>query len=185
MRHRLIVLALFGIGVLIVYTFKNRAHDSNKKPIAVTAEISLAPTPTIIRQKARISYVIDGDTVVLKSGEKVRLIGIDAAELSSTYQVEQIRHLPQCFANEAKNLLSQLVLNQEIELEKDVSETDTYGRLLRYVYQDSVFLNAFLVEQGFAKALSIPPDTRYALQFQEAQNEAQKNNRGLWKSCPR
>lgn len=97
--------------------------------------------------------------------------------------MEQIRHLPQCFANEAKNLLSQLVLNQEIELERDVSETDTYGRLLRYVYQDSVFLNAFLVEQGFAKALSIPPDTRYAAQFRATQESAQRNHRGLWKNC--
>lgn len=67
---------------------------------------------------------------------------------------------------------------------RDVSNTDKYGRLLRYVYIGDVFINDYLVRQGYAHIDTYPPDVKYVEQFKEAEKEARENNRGLWKSCP-
>lgn len=69
-------------------------------------------------------------------------------------------------------------------MEKDISETDKYGRLLRYIYVDNLWINEYLVSQGFAFASSYPPDIRYQERLLAAQKEAQENKRGLWGSCP-
>jgi len=71
-----------------------------------------------------------------------------------------------------------------VRLEKDVSETDKYGRLLRYVWIDDIFVNDYLVRQGYAYTYTYPPDVKYSEQFVEAQQEAKKNSRGLWGGCP-
>ena len=68
-----------------------------------------------------------------------------------------------------------------VRLEKDVSETDRYGRLLRYVYlEDSTFVNELLVKEGYAKASTYPPDVKHADLFVEAERYARQNNKGLW-----
>lgn len=85
-------------------------------------------------EEAFVARVIDGDTFVLSSGERVRLIGINAPEKEE-----------QCF-EESKQALVLLLENRNILLQKDVSETDKYGRLLRYVFVEDFFVNKFLVE---------------------------------------
>ena len=118
-----------------------------------------------------ISKVIDGDTVVLSSGETVRYIGIDSPEKKD------------CFSQEATDENKRLVLGKEVSLTKDVSEKDRYGRILRFVYLDETFINDYLVRRGFAKAYRYPPDVKFADQFDLAQQEARENNRGLWSVC--
>ena len=106
------------------------------------------PTPTTPPTR-----IIDGDTFELSTGEKVRLICKDTPEVNEKgYE-------------EAKEFLSNLILNKEIRLEKDISETDKYNRLLRYAFisnpEDStseIFINKELVSQGYAEIMRIKPD---------------------------
>ncbi len=84
-----------------------------------------------------VSRIIDGDTIVLNTDERVRLICIDTPEQGEAgYQ-------------EAKDYLTSLVLGKSVLLEKDVSEIDMYGRLLRYVYLEDLFVNGELVKKWF------------------------------------
>jgi len=68
-----------------------------------------------------------------------------------------------------------------VTLEKDISETDKYGRLLRYVYVDDLFVNGELVRLGYAEAVSYPPDVKYQEVLSELEREARDEGRGLWK----
>jgi micrococcal nuclease len=83
-----------------------------------------------------------------------------------------------------------LVEGKKVHLEKDVSEKDVYGRLLRYVWVSSsvdndnkIFVNNYLVKEGYAHEASYPPDVKYQEQFLQAQNEARTQNKGLWSKC--
>jgi hypothetical protein len=78
-----------------------------------------------------------------------------------------------------------LVENKTVTLEKDVSETDKYGRLLRYVYVGNIFVNAELVRQGYAQVSTYPPDVKYQSLFLQMQREARAAGRGLWGPTPR
>ena len=82
-----------------------------------------------------------------------------------------------------------VVLKKEVRLEKDVSETDRYGRLLRYVYVSAnggaIFVNEEMVRNGYAQVMTIPPDIKYASLFVEAQREAREAKRGLWGEAPK
>ncbi|MDQ3238980.1 MAG: thermonuclease family protein [bacterium] len=132
-----------------------------------------------VRQHARVRRVIDGDTIEIENGVTVRYIGIDTPE--SVKPGSSI----QCYGKEASVKNTALVLNQEIEMEKDVSETDRFGRLLRYVFVGAIFVNQQLIEEGFAYASTYPPDVKYRELFSEAQVNAQKNMSGLWSvNCP-
>ena len=134
-------------------------------------------------EKAFVKRVIDGDTIELSSGQKVRYIGIDTPETVDP------RKPVQCFGKEASAQNKQLVEGKEVTLKKDVSETDKYGRVLRYVWIKSatdaseIFVNDFLVRQGFARVATFPPDVAYVKQFIAAQEEARQNGRGLWSLC--
>lgn len=123
------------------------------------------------REEAQVVEVIDGDTiVVLLNGvrERVRLIGIDTPEVGRPYYEEATRKT------------TELVLGKTVRLEKDISERDKYGRLLRYVYVGSLFVNAELVRQGYAHAYTYPPDVKYADYFTQLQREAREKGVGLW-----
>lgn len=115
-----------------------------------------------------VTRVVDGDTIELENGEQVRYIGIDTPEVGY------------CYSNEAAKKNKDLVLNKKVELEEDVSETDRYDRLLRYVYIDGKFVNEILVSEGYAFAKSYPPDTKYQYKFNQAQLEAKDQELGLW-----
>lgn len=125
----------------------------------------------------RVTRVIDGDTIEIAGGQTIRYIGIDTPE--TKHPTKKV----QCFGIEAAVINKELVEGKDIRIEKDVSETDRYGRLLRYVYIDDIFVNDYLVRYGYANASSYPPDVRYQDQFRLAQQEAVSENRGLWKEC--
>ncbi len=122
----------------------------------------------------RVSRVIDGDTIELEGGQKVRYIGINSPE--TVHPEKSV----ECFGKEASNKNKELVEGKEIKLEKDVSETDKYDRLLRYVYVGDLFINDYLVRNGYAYSSSYPPDIKFQEQFRKAEEEAKNNKRGLW-----
>lgn len=133
---------------------------------------SPSPTPTQKPENlVKITRVIDGDTVELEDGKKLRLIGIDTPETQD------------CYSQEATNKAKELLEGQEVTLEKDVSETDRYGRLLRYIWKGDTLINEQLVKEGFASSYSYPPDVKYQNRIIAAQKEARDNNRGLWSAC--
>jgi micrococcal nuclease len=129
-------------------------------------------------QTAKVVRAVDGDTIELENGDKVRYIGIDTPETVDP------RKSIQCFGIEAKSYNENLVLNKTVRLEKDVSDKDSFGRLLRYVYVGDIFVNDKLVREGYARVSTFPPDVKFSDQFLAAEREAREANRGLWKSCP-
>lgn len=126
----------------------------------------------------KIVRVIDGDTIEIEGGEKIRYIGIDAPETVDP------RKSAQCFGVEAYNKNRELVESKMARLEKDITNRDKYNRLLRYVWVGDTFVNLELIKQGFAYSYSYPPDVKYQDQFIKSQQEAREAKRGLWNSCP-
>lgn len=134
------------------------------------------PEPVPTGELVTVAAVVDGDTIKLTSGAVVRYIGIDTPE-STGGRLD-------CFGAEASRRNRELVLGKTVMLTKDVSETDRYGRLLRFVWLDSQLVNDQLVREGFAHASTFPPDVVRAEQFRAAEAEARAAGRGLWRGCP-
>ena len=157
-----ILLALVGILVLL--------RDSGMGPCQVVAESTTrgGADPSVASSGVTAQRIVDGDDVILGSNERVRYIGIDAPEPERPH------------FEEAVEFHRALVEGKQVSLEKDVSETDRYGRLLRYVYVGEVMVNAEMVREGWAKAERYPPDLKYADCFDELQSDAQKARRGIW-----
>lgn len=132
--------------------------------------------------KIIVSKVIDGDTIELNTGERLRYIGIDTPEIKFGKE-------PECFALQAKEFNKKLVEKKEIKIEKDVSEKDKFRRLLRNVFvtdestKSVIFVNEYLVRHGYAIVSTYPPDVKYIENLLLAQQEARENNRGLWGKC--
>lgn len=114
--------------------------------------------------------VIDGDTIEVKT-TRVRLIGIDTPEKG------------ECFAEEAKQKLSHIIRSKPIEIEIGEGQTDKYGRTLAYLYVDNLWINEWMVEEGYAKVMTVPPNTKYKNKLIKAETKAKENNKGLWKYC--
>ena len=123
------------------------------------------------RVKANVSRVVDGDTIVVDGGERVRYIGIDTPEIGDD---------PEAFGREATEVNRKLLEGGEVLLVKDVSERDRFGRLLRYVYADGILVNAEIVREGYARAVVFPPDNEHAGCFAALEAEAREARRGLW-----
>ncbi|MDD3520460.1 MAG: thermonuclease family protein, partial [Actinomycetota bacterium] len=136
-----------------------------------TTTIEEIKKSVLINGPMKCSKVIDGDTikVVDDKGEEylVQYVGID---------------IPEDFDDEAKNINEALLLNKNIELEKDISETDEGGRLLRYVYVEDIFVNAYLVEEGLAKVDTISPDKKYEDTLLKLEGKAKDSLLGFWAS---
>ncbi len=115
-----------------------------------------------------VTHIVDGDTFDIASGERVRMIGIDTPERG--------KH----FYKEASVRLAELIDGKEVTLTKDISETDRYGRLLRHVYYDDVWINKQMIEEGYAKFVTFPPDVAHVEIFKQAQREARNNELGVW-----
>lgn len=144
----------------------------------VHSDSSLAPsTGTIAKSTEKVSRVIDGDTFEIQGGIKVRLIGIDTPEMKNKNKTVD------CFAAEAKRKMETLVGGKEVVLIKDISETDKYGRLLRYVYLGDEMVNDTLVKEGYAKISTFPPDVKFKDQFLASERWARDSKSGLWQAC--
>ena len=116
-----------------------------------------------------LKSVINGDTFELTDGKKVRLIGIDAPKTVEICSTQSTQHL------------KSLIEGKTVYLEKDVSETDSNGRLLRYTHVSNTFVNNRMIYDGYAYAVEEPPDTKYASQLVSSEENARANKRGcLW-----
>ncbi|MCC6804360.1 MAG: thermonuclease family protein [Anaerolineae bacterium] len=133
-----------------------------------------APTPansvdTITGETARVTRVIDGDTIDVQIdgvGYRVRYIGVNTPESDEV-----------CY-REATNANAALVDGKIVTLVTDVSDTDVYGRLLRYVYVGGEFVNADLVRDGWAENAEYPPDSAHASEFRGLEAQARQANAG-------
>ena len=171
-----IVSVLFASGVYYFPSTSQLSKTLNTQP---------TKSPQVKFTSVKVLRVVDGDTIEIEGNIKLRYIGIDTPETKHPTKGVQ------CYGKEASNKNKELVEGKMIRMEKDVSETDRYGRLLRYVWlvddnataSAELFINDFLVREGYAHASTFPPDVAYSNQFVEAQQEARDNNRGLWNKC--
>ena len=130
----------------------------------------------------KVSKITDGDTfyVTTSSSEKykIRLIGIDAPETRNV----GVKVRKEYFGKEAKIFVTNLLKNKKVKLTFDVQKTDRYGRILAYVYlENGVFLNQYLVENGFAVVSTFPPNVKFVEVFTKAEKSARNKKLGLWK----
>jgi micrococcal nuclease len=127
--------------------------------------------------------VIDGDTVIVASGsrsEDVRLLGIDTPET-----VDPQRPVG-CYGPQASRYAKRLLTGRRVTLVYDRELHDRYGRFLAYIYLDGppqVFVDARLVQLGYARTLPIPPNMAHAAQLAAIERGAALAGRGLWSAC--
>lgn len=133
--------------------------------------------------------VIDGDTLQLANGERVRLIGIDTPEIHESDKLYRDSQRTRSNVNTIRQMgrrayefTKGLVEGKRISLEFDVDKRDRYNRLLAYVYlkEDNAFVNAKIIEEGYASLMTIPPNVKHADLFLQLYQEARKQRRGLW-----
>ena len=124
--------------------------------------------------EAFITSVVDGDTVVLEDGSRVRYLGLDTPETFGE---------PECGGEKATSYNRMLVEGKRAELYAGPENQDQCGRLIRYVFVDGVFVNAELLYAGMAKAQSFHPDEKYRQIFTQLAWSSQQLNRGLWSEC--
>lgn len=173
--QRIITIAVAVVVIVLINFFvstdnKNEQFVSNNSKLPLASSASAADVFIVTR-------IIDGDTIELNTGDKVRYIGINTPE-----SVDPRKEV-QCFGKEAARKNEELVGGQAVRLVKDVSDKDKYGRLLRYVYVGDTFINLELVKQGYAQVDTVPPDVNYQDLFIQAEHEAKLNQSGLWGTC--
>ncbi|MGH9265493.1 MAG: thermonuclease family protein [Acidimicrobiales bacterium] len=127
-----------------------------------------------------VREVVDGDTLEVTGGERVRLIGIDTPETKAPNQPVG------CFGEEAARFTASLVPpGTPVRLVGDVEQRDRFNRLLAYVYRraDGLFVNAELLRRGFAQLLTIPPNVAHTDEFAAIAAQARTGGQGLWAAC--
>jgi micrococcal nuclease len=129
--------------------------------------LSFSPLPT-----HSVKTVFDGDTILLKNGDKIRYLGIDCPEMGEK---------PEFMAIEARDLNRSLVLGKRVRLEFEKVREDRYGRKLCYVFlEGGEMVNAVLLRKGLAWMLAVGPDIRYFGRFLEYQRLAMQERIGVW-----
>jgi micrococcal nuclease len=128
-------------------------------------------------RSGEVARIVDGDTIILRSGATVRYLLIDTPETTDP---------PECYGIEAREANRALVAGKAVQLRYDVECEDRYGRLLAYVDVDGSEANRVLVARGFACAQHIPPNgAEEAARFEELEAAARDSRRGLWGACVR
>jgi len=156
---------------------RNKKWDKRWWVVLILIGLGLALFPfESKREKVRVVKVIDGDTIKLENGQIVRYIGIDAPE--TVHPDKPI----QCYGKEAFSKNKELVEGKEIEMEKGVPETDEYARLLRYIWVEDIFVNEYLIREGFARSSTYLSGVEYQDRFEEAESKAREEGIGLWGS---
>ncbi len=159
-----------GIVILLLGTYVQDQHKPQVSGIVYDKKIVTEEGKPI-----KVVEAVDGDTVVLANGERLRYIGIDTPESMDP------RKPVQCFAHEAAERNRQLVEGKDIIFYKDVSTKDIYDRWLGFVYlADGTFVNLALVKDGYAFSYRYPPDISKTEEFKAAENFARTNKLGLW-----
>lgn len=161
---------------------RGRMVQTGSTTVAPAAPVATRPATA---REARVSRVVDGDTVEAQVDgrrERVRYVGINTPESADPNRPVE------CYGKEAAARNRELVEGRTVWLERDTSDTDQYGRLLRYVWLDgpggAILVNEALVRDGYAYARTYRPDTARQAQLDAAQEAARRERRGLWGACP-
>lgn len=166
-------LALIGATLIQI------AHKiAPEKAVVKDITTHVRTIPALSGTPATVAKVIDGDTIEISTGERVRYIGIDTPEIRPKSGGD-----PECFSGEAAARNTELVFQKEVTLVQDKENTDSYGRLLRYVYVGDTFVNKVLVEDGYAYAKEYRPNTAKHKELSQAMSDAQSARRGMWGEC--
>lgn len=168
-KSTLVIIALLIIVGLVYFYERGSAPSAGDEILADTAnnfQNEAAGQNDAAGDKAIVTRIIDGDTVVIEGGESVRLIGIDSAEKNEP-----------CFES-AKEKLEQLILNKKVVLEKDQTDRDKYQRYLRYIFYGGKNINIEMTKSGMAVAYVFPPDIKYKTEIGQAEQAAKLNRTG-------
>jgi len=185
------LLAAFIIAILTVCVgYLHGADHDNWTSASDDIKMSWSFGRTYNYSDVLVTRAIDGDTLLLETGERVRLIGIDTPELHQSSKLVRDAERNKTSVSAIQQLgkrsykfTKDLVEGKKVSVEFDVEKYDKYDRLLAYVYlngEPKIFVNAEIVKQGYASLMTIPPNVRYADLFQKLYKEARDNKRGLW-----
>ena len=149
--------------------------------VGETEQATVTPVAQATSSWHVVERVIDGDTIDIDTGERVRFLGVDTPERDECYFVE------------STDFVRSWLEGKEVRLERDTREVDVHGRLLRYVFitelpegmatSSEQLVNQVLLERGYARSLPIGPDDRYRTSFYSAQQTAQASAVGKWGVC--
>jgi micrococcal nuclease len=135
-------------------------------------------------EKSQVRRVVDGDTVELTNGQKIRLLNINTPETVKANTPVM------CYGEEASGFTKKLLTDKMVQLTQDKEANDQYGRGLRFVFLDGVdtsnienSINAEMVKSGFAKMVVYKPNNTYQREFQTWENEAKEKKLGAWGKC--
>jgi len=177
-----IALLLLPLSAVLAEDRLGMSYDSDKGKFVIPFGSAYDYSNILVKR------VVDGDTLVLENGERVRLIGIDTPEMHESNKLykdsrksgEDVSTI-QKLGKQAYEFTRGLAEGKRVNLEFDVERRDRYDRLLAYVYlKDGTFVNAEIIKQGYASLMSIPPNIKYADVFLKLYREARDDRRGLW-----
>jgi micrococcal nuclease len=181
--HKITLILLAPLFLISLYSCNNQVHYADQTKITLPFGRSYDYNDILVKR------VVDGDTLQLETGERVRLIGIDTPEMHESEKlyrdsqrtktdIATIKEL----GRRAYEFTRDLVEGKRVSLEFDVEKHDKYDRILAYVYlKDGTFVNAEIVKQGYASLMTYPPNVKYADLFLKLYQEARENQRGLWR----
>jgi endonuclease YncB( thermonuclease family) len=178
MKNKKTIGLIVSIIILLAGIFFQQHQKANQNKPAVSGAIIDHSVKVEYGQPIKVARVIDGDTIELINGDRLRYVGVDTPEEFDS------RKPVQCYAKEAADKNREMVEGKEIKIYKDQTQFDKYGRWLGFVYlDDGTFVNLSLVQQGFAFSYPYSPDTSKSEQFNQAQASAKAANLGLWSTC--
>lgn len=177
----IILIILVGVSLLLSFVFpdvlKNILSDVERRTKPST---SLEfPSSGIIKR------IVDGDTIILESGQTIRLLNIDTPETVKPNTPVK------CYGKEASNFAKSQLIGR-VQLTYDQEKYDRYSRLLAFVFTSNVdtshienSFNSTIVQNGYGRSLMIAPNTTHKNYFQKLERTAKEQNLGIWGSCPK
>lgn len=131
----------------------------------------------LLKPKPLVNKITDGDTVKTSNKDIIRYIGFDAPEKG------------ECYATEASQLNSDLILNKPVDLKYDLNKMDNFGRLLAYVFVSDqktgkeIFVNEYLLRKGAGRYFQDTVNVKYQNRLVQAADSAHQENKGMWSVC--
>lgn len=180
---RVFAVLFFTLGIFLLWRTVQTDDVVARAPVTTRANEAIeVPAASVDEQEENdgmvlVTRVVDGDTIEIEDGEKVRYIGVNTPESVDP------RKVVQCFGKEASEYNKKLVEGKRVRLEPDVEDRDKYHRLLRYVWLGDTMVNEKLMQDGYAQVMTIAPNVKYVERFKSAQTAAREAKRGLWSAC--
>ena len=129
-----------------------------------------------------VTHVYDGDTIHTKDGRRIRLIGLNAPEVSHPDK-KGLRKSAEPFGKQSKEYLKKLLIGRKVYVKTDIEQKDHYHRFLAYLFlPDGTFINEKILDQGLAYCLPRKPNLSYEKRLLKAQHRAMQNRNGIWNS---